>query len=203
MMEIDLAFRQTKRFSISVVIGSVVFCCFVIFKCFSLISNMQAKIYVLTQNGKVLEALASNRSDNIAVEAKDHIETFHFYFFTLSPDDKVIRKGITKALYLADGSAKSVYDDLKENGYYSGVISGNINQTIDVDSVKVDIDKYPYQFRCYATVNIVRPTSIVYRKLITEGQLRNVSKSDNNSHGFLIERWNIIENKDVGVEQRK
>ena len=41
------------------------------------------------------------------------------------------------------------------------------------------------------------------QNLITEGNLRNVSRSDNNPHGFLIERWNTIENKDLAVENRK
>jgi conjugative transposon TraK protein len=115
----------------------------------------------------------------------------------------VIQINVTKALYLADDSAKRIYDDLKENGYYSGIISGNVSQTIAVDSVTININEYPYQFRCYATQNIIRPTSIAYRSLITEGNLRNVSRSDNNPHGFLIERWNTIENRDLSSKNRK
>lgn len=153
-------------------------------------------MYVLA-NGKALEAMASDRKDNIPVEAKDHINMFHHYFFTLDPDDKVIQRNITKALYLADGSAKQQYENLKENGYYSNIIAGNISQQISIDSVALNIDSYPYYFRCYGTQEIIRTTSFVYRSLITEGYLRNVSRSDNNSHGFLIERWNTIENKDV------
>jgi len=163
---------------------------------------MQSKIYILA-NGKALEAYASERKDNIPVEAKDHVKVFHRLFFTLDPDDKAIQATITKALYLADGSAKRIYDDLKENGYYAGLISGNVNQTISVDSIAVDINEYPYRFRCYATQNIVRPTSITTRSLITEGSLRNVSRSDNNPHGLLIERWNIIENSDLKTVNRR
>ena len=100
-------------------------------------------------------------------------------------------------------SAKRIYYDLKENGYYSGIISGNISQTLHVDSVTVNINEYPYRFRCYATQNIIRTTSILKRSLITQGSLRNVSRSDNNPHGFLIERWETIENKDIGGENRK
>jgi conjugative transposon TraK protein len=163
---------------------------------------MQDKVYILA-NGKALEAYASDRKDNIPVEARDHVKTFHKLFFTLDPDDKVIKTNVTKALYLADDSAKRIYDDLKENGYYSGIISGNISQTLQVDSVTVDINDYPYRFRCYATQNIIRTTSIAHRSLITEGNLRNVSRSDNNPHGFLIERWNTIENRDLSSENRK
>ena len=201
MKNIDTAFKYVRSFSMLVITCCVLICCFTMYKSFSLVSQMQSKIYILA-NGKALEAYASERKDNIPVEAKDHVKTFHRLFFTLDPDDKAIQATITKALYLADGSAKRAYDDLKENGYYAGLISGNINQTISIDSLMVDINEYPYKFRCYATQNIIRPTSITTRSLITEGALRNVSRSDNNPHGFLIEKWNTIENKDLKTVSR-
>ena len=158
-------------------------------------------MYILA-NGKILQAVAGERKENIPVEARDHIKTFHQYFFTLDPDDKVIQSNVTKALYLADASAKRTYDNFKESGYYSNVISGNISQTISIDSIELNINNYPFYWRCYATETITRSTSIVTRDLITEGYLRTVSRSDNNPHGFLIEKWNTIENKDLKVEMR-
>ncbi|WP_238160917.1 conjugative transposon protein TraK [Flavobacterium cupreum] len=202
MKNIDTAFRHVRGFSILVISGCILISCFSLYKSFTLVSQMQNKVYILA-NGKALEAYASDRKDNIPVEARDHVKTFHQFFFTLDPDDKVIKSNVTKALYLADDSAKRIYDDLKENGYYSGIISGNVSQTIKIDSITIDINSYPYGFRCYAAQNIIRTTSIAHRSLITEGNLRNVSRSDNNPHGFLIERWNTIENRDLGTENRK
>jgi conjugative transposon TraK protein len=201
MKNIDSAFRHVRTFTIIIVIGSIILCGFTLYKSYLLVSNMQSKVYILA-NGKALEAYASDRKDNITVEAKDHVKSFHHFFFTLDPDEKVIQTNITKALYLADASAKRAYDNLKENGYYSNIISGNISQKVSIDSVEVNINQYPYYFRCYATQNIIRTTSIVLRSLLTEGFLRNVSRSDNNSHGFLIERWNTIDNRDIKTENR-
>lgn len=201
MKNIDTAFNHIRNFTLLVVTGSLSLCFFVLYKCFKYQSQMQSKVYVLA-NSKVLEAYSSDRKDNIAVEAKDHVKTFHQFFFTLDPDEKVIQANITKALYLADASAKREYDNLKENGYYSNVIAGNISQAIQVDSVSIDATNYPYHFRCYATQSIIRTTSTVLRSLITEGFLRNVSRSDNNPHGFLIERWSTIENRDLKIENR-
>jgi len=202
MKNIDTAFRHVRGFTMLIIAGCVIICCFALYKSFSLVSQMQNKVYILA-NGKALEAYASDRKDNIPVEARDHVKTFHQLFFTLDPDDKVIKTNLTKALYLADASAKHEYDNLKENGYYSGIISGNISQAIKVDSISIDISQYPYRFRCYATQSIIRTTSIVSRSLVTEGALRNVSRSDNNPHGFLIERWNTIENRDIKMENRR
>lgn len=201
MQNIDTAFRHIRIFTFVVVICCTVICCFALYKSFRLVYEMQSKVYVLA-NGKALEAYASDHKDNIPVEARDHVKNFHQFFFTLDPDDKVIQANITKALYLADASAMREYDNLKENGYYSNIIAGNISQKIKVDSVFVNIHTYPYYFLCYATQNIIRTTSTVSRSLITEGYLRNVSRSDNNPHGFLIEHWTTIENKDLKIENR-
>lgn len=202
MKNIDTAFRYVRGFTMLIIAGCVVICCFTLYKCFQTVSRMQDKVYILAA-GKALEAYASERKDNVPVEARDHVKTFHKFFFTLDPDDKVIKNNITKALYLADDSAKRIYDDLKENNFYSGIISGNISQTIQIDSVAVDVKDYPYRFKCFARQHIIRTTSIVKRSLVTEGALRNVSRSDNNPHGFLIERFNTIENRDLTVENRK
>ena len=202
MKNIETAFQHVKMFTAVVVVCCFLLCGFVLFKSYQLAAITQSKVYVLA-NGKALEALTADRKDNIPVEARDHIKTFHQYFFSLDPDDKVIQNNITKALYLADATAKRQYEDLKENGYYSNIIAGNISQQIDIDSVQVDVNNYPYYFRCFATQKIIRATSIVYRSLITEGYLRNVTRSDNNPHGFLIERWSTIENKDLRTELRQ
>lgn len=201
MKNIDTSFRQMRRFLLAIVAGSITVTCFTVYHSFTLVSEMQGRIYILA-NDKALEAYSSDRKENVPVEARDHVKTFHKLFFTLDPDDKAIQANIAKALYLADGTAKRAYDDLKENGYYAGLISGNVNQTIAIDSVMIDINTQPYRFRCYATQTIVRPTTITTRSLLTEGGLRNVSRSDNNPHGFLIERWNTLDNRDIKTINR-
>lgn len=198
---IDTAFRHIKGFSIILVLGCISIAVYALYTSNKTISQSQQKIFILA-NGKALEAYASDRKDNIPVEARDHVKMFHHYFFSLDPDDKVIQSNITKALYLADGSAKQQYDNLKENNYYSNIISGNISQQIEIDSIRIDINRYPYYFKCIAKQKIIRPTTIVTRNLITEGFLRNVSRSDNNPHGFLIEKWKTLENKDIKTENR-
>lgn len=201
LRNIDTAFRFVRRFAFVLLVLCFLLCGFVLERSYELDVKLANKIYVLAGD-KALEAFASSRKDNIAVEARDHVRNFHTYFFTLDPDEKVIAANLTKALYLADGSAKKQYDNLQETGYYAGVISGNISQQIGVDSVLVDTRVEPYVFRCYATIKITRPTSIVTRNLVTQGYLRNVSRSDNNAHGFLIEQWETLENRDIKTEAR-
>lgn len=193
---IDTAFSHIKRFSLFLIIACVLVSGFAIWKSFAMVREITGKVYILA-NGKALEAFSAERKDNVAVEIRDHVKMFHYWFFTLDPDEKVIVSNIGKALYLADGSAKAAYDNLREQGYFAGLISANISQSITVDSVLLDMAQEPFSFKCYATQQLVRSTSTVSRKLVTQGYLRNVSRSDNNPHGFLIQRWETVLNQDV------
>lgn len=201
MRSLDSAFRLIRGTCVAVIVGAFCLGGYLFFEANHQVSLAQARIYILS-GGKALEAVAGERKENIPVEARDHIRDFHLLFFTLDPDEKVIGDNLNRALYLADGSARRVYENLKESGYYAGVISANISQRVTVDSIHLDLSGYPYYFRCYGQETIVRVTSMVTRELVTEGYLRDVSRSDNNSHGFLIERWAILQNRDLKVEQR-
>lgn len=201
LKNIDTAFQHVRLFSFLLMVASTTISCYAVYKSNQLVLQAQDRIYILF-NGKVLEALSAERKNNILVELRDHVKTFHHYFFTLDPDEKTIMATITRALYMADISAKQQYDNLKENRYYSNIISGNISQTIEPDSVTVDVNQEPYYFRYYAKQRIIRSTTIVIRSLVTEGYLRKVAQTDNNPHGFLIERWNTVENKDINIYNR-
>ncbi|SIN78768.1 conjugative transposon protein TraK [Algoriphagus halophilus] len=198
---IDTAFRQMRLFTGIIILGCFLFSGFTLYQSHQLAASLQEKVYVLA-HGKILEALVSDRRENLLVEAKDHIASFHHHFFTLDPDDQVIKTNTTKALYLADISAKRQYDNLRESNYYSNIIAGNISQEIQADSIEVDLSTPPYPFKYYGKQTLTRAGSIVTRKLITEGSLRPISRSENNPHGFLIEQWNTLENYDLTIQTR-
>lgn len=198
---IDTAFQQIRLFTILVMLVCSLICGLVIYKSYELTSQSQGKIYVMA-NGKIMEAVASSRKDNVSVEAIDHIKTFHHYFFTLSPDDGFIQEQMRKALYLADHTAKQQYDNLRESNYYSNLISGNVSQLLKVDSIQLNLEQAPFYFKLFGKQEITRPSSLVTRNLITEGVLREVPRSENNSHGFLIEKWKILDNHDLRIKNR-
>lgn len=199
---IDSAFKHIRLFSFALIVANVVICCYVIYSALKTLSQEQAKVFVLA-NGKLLEAVGTDRRSVVEVEIRDHVKDFHYYFFTASPDEDAIKKNITKALYLCDGSAKAEYDNLQESGYYTGIVSGNISQSIETDSIHVNVNVKPIQFVYYGRLKIVRTTSVLTRSLITSGQIRFTNNpSDNNPHGALIENWRIVANQDINIQKR-
>ena len=198
---IESSFRLIRGTCVVVIAGCFCFAGYAFFEAAAAVSRAQQRVYILA-SGKVLEAMASDRKDNVPVEARDHIASYHKEFFTLDPDERVITENLTKALYLVDASGKRIYETLKESGYYANVISANISQRLTIDSIALNMTSHPFYFRLYGEETITRSTSIVTRELQTEGYLREVSRSDNNSHGFLIERWSILSNRDLKTESR-
>ena len=197
---IDTAFKHIRLFSFFLILACFGICCFAIYQYYRFYTLKDERIYIL-YNGKLLTALATDRKSNLPVELRDHIRTFHQYFFSLVPDDKAIKASVTRALYLADESAKKQYDNFQESGYYNNLIAANISQELSVDSIQLDVDRFPYPFRCFATHKLVRSTSTVYRKLVSQGVVDDLkNQTDNNPHGFLIRRFEILENRDEQVK---
>jgi conjugative transposon TraK protein len=200
LKNIDTAFKHIKTFNIVLIAANIFITCFVVYNNNKILDKAQHTVHIL-YNGKLLEAIASQRKDNLPVELRDHIKTFHEDFFNLSPDEKAIQSNVAKALYLADESAKRQYDNLRESGYYNNLISANISQQIKVDSTILSGNQFPYIFRCYATEKLIRASSTVTRKLVTQGEIRDLnSQTDNNPHGFLIQRWEVLANRDTVIQ---
>jgi conjugative transposon TraK protein len=202
LKNIDTAFRHIRIFSFLFLLLNAVICCWTLWRASIVERTAHNQVYIIA-NGKLLAAASTDRAEALPVEIRDHVKTFHQYFFSLDPDDAVIKAHLTKALYLADGSAKTEYDDLTETGYYSNLISGNVSQQVqEPDSIRVNLNQVPYYFRYSGKLKIVRATTITTRSLVAEGYIRTTTISDNNPHGFLIERWKIIDNHDLSIQKR-
>lgn len=91
---------------------------------------------------------------------------------------------------------------MQEKGYYNRIISSNINQIVQVDSVACNFDVYPYKAVTYARQYIIRQSNITERSLVTRCDMINSVRSDNNPHGFTMERFEIVENRDIRVTER-
>jgi conjugative transposon TraK protein len=167
-----------------------------------MVKESRQKIYVLDNGQSLLLALRADISENRSAEARHHVKRFHELFFTLEPDKAYIENNIREALYLADRSAMKQYRTFKENNLYNRVIASDISMTLQSDSITVDFSTYPYRFDYYGRQKIVRTSNTTIRRLITTGYLRNISRTDNNTHGFLIEEWVIKDNSDLETIRR-
>ncbi|MDM1460472.1 conjugative transposon protein TraK [Myroides odoratimimus] len=202
LRNIENSFKQIRLYAIVFAVVCLIVVGFSIYKSYDFAKEQREKIYVLDKGKSLMLALSQDASINRPVEAREHVRRFHELFFTLSPEKAAIEGNMQRAFNLSDKTAFDYYKDLLEKGYYSRVISGNIQQRIEVDSIKIDFNNYPYKTMTYATQYIIRSSNLTKRNLITSSQLISAVRSDNNPQGFIIEKFTVVENKDLEVVKR-
>ncbi|GGA95440.1 conjugative transposon protein TraK [Mucilaginibacter rubeus] len=164
------------------------------FYAFRLVSNAQKTIYILDNNIPIL-ARQTDVQMNRPAEYRADVDLFHSLFFSLTPDDNYMEYQMKKAMYLVDESGMLQYNNLKENGFFNSILSSSSVLTLQTDSIVVNMPKQ--YFRFYGKLKIDRRSSTVVRSLITEGNLKDIPRSDHNPHGVLITNWKTLENKDL------
>ena len=202
LKNIETSFKQIRLFGIVLVCLCTIITGYSVWSSYDFAEKQRQKIYVLDGGKSLMLALSQDLSQNRPVEAKEHVRRFHELFFTLSPDKNAIESNINRALFLVDKSAFRYYKDMQEKGYYNRIVSGNINQAIYVDSIVCNFNSYPYKVQTYARQMIIRTSNVTERSLITRCDLLNSVRSDNNPHGVTMERFEIVENRDIKIMER-
>lgn len=201
LKNIETSFKQIRLFGIVFVVMCTLITGYAVWNSYTFAEAQRQKIYVL-DGGKSLMLALSQDLAKPSGRSKGTREAFSRTLFTLSPDKNAIESNIKRSLFLADKSAFNYYRDLSEKGYYNRIISGNISQTIRIDSVSCNFDVYPYAVATYARQMIIRESSVTERSLVTRCRLLNAVRSDNNPHGFIMESFEITENKDLNTIKR-
>ena len=202
LRNIENSFKQIRLYAIAFAILCTGVTGYAVWRSYSFAEQQRQKIYVLDNGKSLMLALAQDASINRPVEAREHVRRFHELFFTLAPDKNAIESNMKRAFNLADKSAFDYYKDLSEKGYFNRIISGNVQQRIEIDSVVCNFDTYPYAVQTYAKQFIIRSSNVTKRNLITSCFLVNLVRSDNNPQGFNIEKFAVTQNKDVEVIER-
>ena len=202
LKNIETSFRQIRLFTLVALGLCAAVTGYAVWSSFRFAERQREKNYVLDEGKSLMLALSQEMSRNRPVEAREHVRRFHELFFTLAPDRAAIESNINRAMFLCDKSAYNYSQDLQEKGYYNRIVAGNINQRILVDSIVCDFDAYPYRVTTYARQMIIRQSNVTERSLVTRCNLINSVRSDNNPQGFTMERFEIVENRDLRVMER-
>ncbi len=202
LRNIESSFRQIRLYALVFAGLCLVITGFAVWKSYSFAEEQRQKIYVLDNGKSLMMALSQDASINRPVEAREHVRRFHELFFTLAPDKNAIESNMKRAFAMADQSAYDYYKDLAEKGYYNRIIAGNVQQRIEVDSIECNFDQYPYAIKTYARQFIIRSSNLTERNLITSCVLINSVRSDSNPQGFNIEKFSVLENKDIQSVER-
>ena len=199
IQNLEKKIRTVTIIATTAVTASALVVIITIFLCMRAIDREQNQVYVLS-NDIPLFAERTSQKEDLIIEAKSHIEMFHQYFFSLSPDDEYIDYTLRKALYLIDESGVKQKKTLQEKGFYNNIKTASAVMTIMTDSIRFSPDSMSFTY--FGKQHIERPSSYVIRLLTTKGNVKKVPRSGNNPHGLLITNWRTVENKDIDYKQK-
>lgn len=190
MKNIQSSFNKMKFLTVGLLIltGTVVIASTAI--SFWYAREQREQIYVLDE-GSVLSAFRTDNGAQRDLEVGDQFKRFLQLFFNIAPNATTIEKNISLALELADRSASDYYNDLKEQEYFTRIIENGISQSVDVDSVTVNIFSIPYQAEAHGNLYTVRSTNISRTPFVARCTLTESQRTKKNVHGLIIERFTI------------
>lgn len=198
---VETAFRKMKAITAGAVAACVLICTGALAVAGWMIMQSGSQVFVIDKGSAVMAA-RTQEDANRDLEAVDHVTRFHELMFNLSPNAESIRRNTDKALVMSDRSAYEYWADLSERGFYQRLVSANISQEIVVDSVRVDMQSYPYEAVTYGRLFMLRESNITAYQIETTCRLVDVERSPGNPHGMMIERFRVRRNESMGTRTR-
>ena len=198
---IDSSFRKMKFLSVAALICAAAVCLGSVLIAAWSSEHARETVYVI-EKGSAVMARRTKEDANRDMEAADHVTRFHELMFNLSPSSESIKRNVDRALTMSDRSAYDYWMDLSERGFYQRLVSANISQEIVVDSVKVNMQTYPYEAATYGKLFLLRESNITSYEFESSCRLVEVERSPSNPHGMMIEKFLVTKSDNLGTRKR-
>lgn len=200
--DINRSFNVMKQFALTALAVSGIVVIAAVALTTKRLNDLQGTVYVVDRGSAVMASRSSEDAYR-DIEAKDHVLRFHELMLNVTPNAESVKRNLDRALILSDKSAYDYYMDLSEKGFYQRMISANITQEFVPDSVKVDMEAYPYTVRTYGKLYLMRESNISLYEFESQGQLVEVERSPSNPHGLMLEKFHVARNENIGTRRRK
>ena len=194
--DVTKTFKKTKTAMFVTAITSIAVCGIGLLMAYNFSSVMSDKIYVV-DDGSIMEAQRTENKVQRDLEVVSHVTRFHELFFNLMPSQERIKQNIDMALELADKSAYDYFKSLEDNQHFSRLVNIGATQYISIDTVAVDMNRYPYREITVGTVFLQRPSNITEYAFRSTGELTNVTRTRKNPHGLQLRKFNVEEFRKV------
>lgn len=173
-----------------------------IFMSMKMVDSARGEVYVLDR-GTASTARRVDGSSERSLEVRDHLVRFHEYLFNLSPTKESIEGSIDRALGMSDRSVLNYYRSQSEKGFYNRLIQENVLEQFALDSLFTDCQAYPYKAVVHGKLFLIRQTNIQAYRISTTCQLVDITRSPENPHGLMIEKFAIARIEDLGERRRQ
>lgn len=199
---IDQELRSRKILVVATLLFSAAVCIGVVVASFMFVRQSRDTVYVVDKGSTIMASIADGEVQR-DLEIEDHVRRFHELMFNLAPSTESQKRNLEQALHMADRSAYDWWRDQSEAGFYSRLVSANISQEIQIDSVQFSMQTYPYPARLFGKVYLTRESNITAYDFVSECRLSDVPRSRSNPHGLMIEKFAIRRYESLGTRKRR
>lgn len=199
---IDQELRCRKILVVATLCFSAAVCIGVVVASFMFVRQSRDTVYVVDKGSTIMASIADGDVQR-DLEVEDHVRRFHELMFNLAPSTESQKRNLEQALHMADRTAYDWWRDQSEAGYYSRLVSANISQEIQIDSVQFSMQAYPYPARLFGKVYLTRESNITAYDFVSECRLSDVPRSRSNPHGLMIEKFVIKRYESLGTRKRR
>lgn len=199
---IDQELRSRKILVVATLCFSAAVCIGVVVASFMFVRQSRNTVYVVDKGSTIMASIADGDVQR-DLEVEDHVRRFHELMFNLAPSTESQKRNLEQALHMADRTAYDWWRDQSEAGYYSRLVSANISQEIQIDSVQFSMQAYPYPARLFGKVYLTRESNITAYDFMSECRLSDVPRSRSNPHGLMIEKFVIKRYESLGTRKRR
>lgn len=199
---IDQELRSRKVLVVATLLFSAAVCIGVVVASFMFVRQSRDTVYVVDKGSTIMASIADGDVQR-DLEVEDHVRRFHELMFNLAPSTESQKRNLEQALHMADRSAYDWWRDQSEAGFYSRLVSANISQEIQIDSVQFSMQAYPYPARLFGKVYLTRESNITAYDFVSECRLSDVPRSRSNPHGLMIEKFTIKRYESLGTRKRR
>lgn len=199
---IDAELGRRRGMLASVLLFAGLFCAGTVIGALLFVGESRRTVYVVDKGSTIMATIADGDVQR-DLEVEDHVRRFHELLFNLAPSTESQKRNLEQALHMADRSAYDWWRDQSENGYYARLVSANISQEIQIDSVRYSMQTYPYPATLYGKVYLTRESNITAFDFVSECRLSDVPRSRSNPHGLMVERFTVKRYESLGTRKRR
>ncbi|MGB3585056.1 MAG: hypothetical protein WBA23_00890 [Tunicatimonas sp.] len=199
LRNMNVSFRrvQIQAMTSSIISGAIAIAA--LYFSYDYVRRHKDDMYVMNESGATYAMSVSTIEENRPVEARNHVMRYHNLMFSIDPDPTVIEENRRKVEYLGDRSILEPYNQRKESGFYNKLISNNMQQRFQLDSIIMR--DYP-RIVVYGKEYISRPSSRRIKRLVTSCVMVDAQyRSDHNPNAFSMQQFYVVESRALKNEE--
>jgi hypothetical protein len=161
------------------------------------IKNMSEGAYIATSKGTDwAKRYDFNSTENRAVELEAYLREYVKLMFQF--DKTSFFDNTRMAVNLGGTVANNQLNWYKENRYHDLLTATNSHTIVNVDSIRVDLSKYPYKSLIYSRWILISDDEELVQNLYVYAEIRNLElRTSSNTRAFELEAWSPFDLKTI------